>query len=91
MNLRLQNRLGKLEVGVGVFFLVYVALDLMFNHLAPTLKLPFFSGLSTFVSMITAATLLIAGGGLLKKSERWPYVWQVPLVLWLLIAFLATL
>ena len=86
-----QNRLGTLEVGVGTLFLVYVALDFIFGHLAPTPKLPFFSGLSIFVSMITAATLLIAGGGLLKPEEKWPYVWHVPLVLWLFIAFFAAL
>ena len=87
----IQYRLGQLEVGVGTLFLVYVVLDVVFGHLAPTPELPFFSGLSTFVSMITAATLLVAGGGLLKSGERWPYVWHVPLVLWLLIAFFAAL
>jgi len=85
-----RNRLGKLEVGVGILFLVYVALDSMFGHLAPTPELPFFSGLSIFISMFTAATLLMAGGGLLKPV-RWPFVWHTPLVLWLLIVFLAAL
>ena len=86
-----QYRLGKLEVGIGVVFLAYVLLSLVFGHLAPPPELPYFSGLSIFVAMISAATLLIAGGGLLQKSERWPYLWHAPLVLWILIALLAAL
>jgi len=86
-----QYRLGRLEVGFGTLFLVYVVLVLVFGHLAPAPELPFFSGLSSFVALVSAATLLIAGGGLLHQSERWPYLWHVPLVLWILIAFLAAL
>jgi len=86
-----QYRLGKLEVGLGVLFLAYVVLSLVFGHLAPPPELPYFSGLSIFVAAISAATLLIAGGGLLHKSERWPYLWHAPLVLWIPIAFLAAL
>jgi len=83
--------LGKLEVGLGVLFLAYAVLCLVFGHLAPHPELPYFSGLSIFVAAISAATLLIAGGGLLHKSERWPYLWHAPLLLWILIAFLAAL
>jgi hypothetical protein len=86
-----QHRLGKLEVGLGVLFLAYVVLSLVFGHLAPPPKLPYFSDLSVFVATISAATLLIAGGGLLHQSERWPYLWHVPLAMWILIAFLSAL
>ena len=86
-----QKRLGKLEIGLGILLLAYTFLSLVFRHLAPPPELPYFAGLSIYVAAMSALTLLIAGGGLLHKSERWPYLWHAPLVLWGLIAFLAAL
>jgi len=58
-------------------------------HLAPPPELPNCADRFIYVAAMSALALLVAGGGLFRKSDWWPYLWHAPLVLWGLIIFLA--
>lgn len=80
-----QVAIGKAEIAAGVLLFVYATLSPMISRFYPSLEPDLLFGLWPMILLFTGFGLVIAGGRLVKGA-RWPYLWHIPLLLWVAFA-----
>lgn len=73
---------GRFEIGTGVLVFIFGTLSPMISRFYPALEPDVLFGLWPLVLLMTGALMVLAGGRLLG-TKKWPWVYHVPLVAWI--------
>jgi len=83
---QIETRFGRLEIALGVLVFVYATLTPMLGRIYPVLEPEVLFGFWPVLLMFLGLSLVAAGAGLVKE-RRWPYLFHVPLIGWIVAAW----
>jgi hypothetical protein len=74
--------IGRFEIAAGVLLFIYATLSPMISRFYPVLEPEVMFGLWPLVLLFTGFGL-VAAGGRLVSGKKWPFLWHVPLAVWI--------